>query len=209
MTNIHIHLRCCHGDCRQWNNASDLTFFRRIAEGNLKHINTLRLRQNGRHFADDTFNRIFLNENVWISIKISLKNVPKGPINNIPALVQIMAWRRPGDKPLSEPMMISLMTHICVTRPQWVKHGWSQNAVFLIFLPLFCSVCYDFSEDTWSLLYTSGGGLRSQKASCWVMNQLLLRAVQDHFIEVRIHREDEKAWFDLFSINQYEINLHW
>ena len=32
-----------------------------------------------------------------------------------------MAWRRPGDKPLSEPMMVRLVTHICVTRPQWVK----------------------------------------------------------------------------------------
>ena len=32
-----------------------------------------------------------------------------------------MAWRRPGDKPLSEPMMVSLPTRICVTRPQWVK----------------------------------------------------------------------------------------
>ena len=40
--------------------------------------------------------------------------------NNIPALVQIMAWRRPGDKPLSERMIVSLLTHICVTRPQWV-----------------------------------------------------------------------------------------
>ena len=51
-------------------------------------------------------------------IKNSLKFVPKGPINDIPALVQIMAWRRPGDKPLSEPMLVSLPTHICVTRPQ-------------------------------------------------------------------------------------------
>ena len=84
-------------------------------------INTLRPRQNGRHFADDTFKRIFLNENVRISIKISLTFVPEGPINNISALVQIMAWRRPGDKPLSEPMMTSLPTHICVTRPQWVN----------------------------------------------------------------------------------------
>ena len=50
----------------------------------------------------------------------SLKFVPKGPINNYPSLVQIMAWRRSGDKPLSEPMMVSLLTHICVTRPQWV-----------------------------------------------------------------------------------------
>ena len=45
---------------------------------------------------------------------------PKGPINNIPALVHMMAWRRPGDKLLSEPMSVSLLTHICVTRPQWV-----------------------------------------------------------------------------------------
>ena len=68
-------------------------------------INTLRPRQNGRHFPDDIFKRIFLNENVRILLKISLKFVPKGPINNIPALVQMMAWRRTGDKPLSEPMM--------------------------------------------------------------------------------------------------------
>ena len=62
----------------------------------------------------------FLEWKWWIPIKISLKFVPKGQINNIPALVKIMAWRRPGDKPLSEPMMVSLPTHICVTRPQWV-----------------------------------------------------------------------------------------
>ena len=84
-------------------------------------VNTLRPRQNGRHFADDMFKCIFLNENVWIPIEISLKFVPKGSINNNPALFWIMAWRRPGDKPLSEPMMVSSLTHICVTRPQWVK----------------------------------------------------------------------------------------
>ena len=50
-------------------------------------FNTLRLRQNGRHFPDDIFKCIFLNENVLISIKISLKFVPKGQINNITALV--------------------------------------------------------------------------------------------------------------------------
>ena len=43
--------------------------------------NTLRSRQNGRHFADDTINRIFVNENVRISIEFSLKFAPKGPIN--------------------------------------------------------------------------------------------------------------------------------
>ena len=55
---------------------------------------------------------IFFNENVWISINISLKFVPKGAINNMLALVQIMAWCRPGDKPVPEPMMIDLLTYI-------------------------------------------------------------------------------------------------
>ena len=84
-------------------------------------LNSLRSRQNGPHFANDIFKCIFLNKNVWIPIKISLKFVPKGPINNIPALVQIMDWRRPGNRPLSEPMLVSLLTHNCVTRPQWVN----------------------------------------------------------------------------------------
>ena len=39
---------------------------------------------------------------------MSLEFVPRGPINNIPKLVQVMAWRRPGDKPLSEPVMVSI-----------------------------------------------------------------------------------------------------
>ena len=83
-------------------------------------LNTLRPRQNGRHFADDIFKCIFLNENVLIPIQIPLKFIPKGLINNIPLLVQIMTWRWPGDKPLSEPMMVSLLLHICITRPKWV-----------------------------------------------------------------------------------------
>ena len=95
------------------------------------HLNTLRPRQNGRHFADDTFKRIFLKEKVRISIKISLKFVPKSAIDNIPELFQIMAWRRPGDKPLSEAMMVSVLTHICVARPQWVNVRWPFHRVLL------------------------------------------------------------------------------
>ena len=76
----------------------------------LKHYlcNSLRPRPNRRHFTDDIFKCIF-------------KNVPNVRINNIPALVHIMTRRRPGDKPLSESMIVSLLTHICVTRPQWVN----------------------------------------------------------------------------------------
>ena len=84
-------------------------------------LNSLRPRQNNRLFADDTFKRIFLNKDIRISTKNSLKFVHKGLINNIPALVLIMAWCRPGDKPLSEPMLVTSLTHICVTRPQWVN----------------------------------------------------------------------------------------
>ena len=84
-------------------------------------FNSLRPRLNSRAFADDIFKCIFLNESEWILPSISLKYVLKVRINNIPALVQIMAWRRPGDKPLSETMMFSLLAHICVTRPQWVN----------------------------------------------------------------------------------------
>ena len=105
-------------------------------------INTLGRGQNGCHFADDSFKCIFLNANVWIWNKNSLKLVPKGPIDNILAWVQIMAWRRTGTKPLSEPMVVKLPTHICVTRPQWVNHVlcrthrflecfWSVNTVFI------------------------------------------------------------------------------
>ena len=93
-------------------------------------FNSLRPRQSGCHFSDDIFKCIFLNENVPISIKISLKFVPKGPINNIPALVQIMAWRRPGDMPLSEAMMVNLPTHICVSRPQWVNPFGAEARIF-------------------------------------------------------------------------------
>ena len=60
-------------------------------------------------------------QNVWAPNQIWLKFVDKGLINNIQALVQIMAWSRPGYKSLSEPMMVSLPTIICISQPQWVK----------------------------------------------------------------------------------------
>ena len=86
-----------------------------------KRVNSWRPIQNGQYFTDDIFKCIFFNENIWISNKIALKLVPKGPINNISALVQMMAWWRPGNKPLSEPMMVSLLTHICDNWPQRVN----------------------------------------------------------------------------------------
>ena len=86
----------------------------------LHQIKTLRPSQNQRHFPDIS-KCIFLNENISILIKIYLKFVPMGPINNIPASVQIIAWCQSGDKPLSEQMMVILLTHIYVIRPQLIK----------------------------------------------------------------------------------------
>ena len=60
---------------------------------------------------------------IWILISILLKFVPRISVNNIPATIEIMAWRRPGDRQLSEPMMVSLLTNICVTQTQWVNSG--------------------------------------------------------------------------------------
>ena len=59
----------------------------------------------GCQFADDICKCVFSNENIWISNKISLKFLPRGLINNYPALVPIKPWCWRGDKPLSEPMM--------------------------------------------------------------------------------------------------------
>ena len=60
------------------------------------------------------FQTIFSNAFTWMEIyeiwlKISLRFVPKGPINNIPALIQVIAWRQPGNKPLSDSMMVKFI----------------------------------------------------------------------------------------------------
>ena len=53
-------------------------------------------------------------------LRFHLSFVPTFRFNNIPLRVQMMALRRLSDKPLSEPVMVSLLSHMCVTRPQWV-----------------------------------------------------------------------------------------
>ena len=63
------------------------------------------MKRNGRHFTDNIFKCISFNEDTWILINVTLKFVAEGQINSIPALVQIVAWRQPGNKPLFELMM--------------------------------------------------------------------------------------------------------
>ena len=102
------------------------------------------------------FKCIFLNENIWISIKISLKFVPRGPNNNILALIQIMAWHRLGDKQLSEPFMVRLSTHICISGPQWFK--WQSIMNKSVTFNILNSSRLQFQKD----LY-----LKPRDANCW------------------------------------------
>ena len=95
-------------------------------------VNTLRPRQNDRHFADDISKCISSNKNGIVSINISQNFVPKCSIYNIPALAQINAWRLPGGMPLSEPMIVCILMHICVSRPRWVK--WNTSWPWIVYL---------------------------------------------------------------------------
>ena len=101
-------------------------------------FNSLRPRPNGRHFADDIFKCIFLNEDVSIFIKISLKFIRKGPINTIPAFVKLMAWHWTDDKPLSEPIIVRLPMHICST--------WSQRVNKCLVPKSTWYISYDFKQ---------------------------------------------------------------
>ena len=95
-TKKHLNLTACHKGQRLFQLTTVYFTSLPSAQSNIhQRLNTLRRRPYGRHFQDDIFKCIFLNENVQISIKSSLKFVPWGPINNIPSLVEIMAWRRP------------------------------------------------------------------------------------------------------------------
>ena len=146
--------------CQMICNAIEQRYFLLYSLSFIYYLNTLRPRQNEQLFADDIFKCIFFNENVIISIKISLKFIPKCSINNIPSLVQIMAWCLPGDKPLSEPMMVRLLTHICVTRPQWVKSSWpvyvtSDCLVHVQTLLTCCSLSQSISGDLQTCLLSS------------------------------------------------------
>ena len=113
-------------------------------------INTLKPSQNGCHFINDIFKCIFINENIWISIKITLKFVFKGLINNSPTLIQIIAWCRPGNKPLSEAMIFSLLMHICITQPQYVKeHDYIRSHLLFVINCTWFSIAECVSWEMW------------------------------------------------------------
>ena len=69
--------------------------------------------------SQTTFWKAFSSMNMYdYLLNISVEFALKVPIDSIPTLVQIMAWCISGDRPLSETMTVSLLTHMCVTQPQ-------------------------------------------------------------------------------------------
>ena len=101
-------------------------------------LNTLRWRQNGRQFPDDKFKCISFDENVWISLKMSMKFVPKVRINNITSLVLIMAWCGQATSHYLNQWWFILLTHICVTWPRWV------NSCHVEYIWRIIKICFSF-----------------------------------------------------------------
>ena len=90
-------------------------------------VNIFGPRQKGRHFPNDTSKCIFVKENFWALNRISLKYVPHGKIGNLKTLVQKMAWRRLGYKPLSKPVMAYLAG-------AYMRHSASMSLVCEVFV---------------------------------------------------------------------------
>ena len=108
-----------------WDTLLEVHFNGRLSSHTLLiiiHIfKTFRPKQNGYHFQT-TFSNVFYWLKMYKFILWFHRSLfPNCQIDNIPALVRIMAWCRAGDKQLSEAMMASLLTHICVTWSQWVN----------------------------------------------------------------------------------------
>ena len=103
-------------------------------------VNILRPRQNGRHFADKIFKCTFVNENVWIPIQISLKFVLKCPIDNIPALVQMMAWCQPGEKHYWSRKPLIIGAWYCEAKGHYLNQCWP-----ISWTPL----CRDITIELW------------------------------------------------------------
>ena len=125
--------------------------------------------------------RFFFNETVRILIKISPDFVPTDTINIIPVLVHIMAWRRPGDKPLSRPMMVGLLTHVCATWPQWVKRArWKFPVIQMSSSVYWANITSDDNLEAIFILRWPPG--YHQKWSSIGIPMLKIRRSRDHLI---------------------------
>ena len=120
-----VQLQCCtKTDCSVQNFVNDWTA-EKVYEDKWD-LSRSSLTHRGRDKMAAIFQTTFSNEISWMKmyefrLRFHCSLFLRFQINNTPALDQIMAWHRPSDKPLSEPMVVSSLTHICVDRPQWVN----------------------------------------------------------------------------------------
>ena len=130
---IHISQMSPQLSCGGLNMNSRVTLFFTIRKNRRNYGTgwTSRPRHHCCFFANYFFKCIFSNENAWITPKISLMYVSNVPINSVSALVQIIAWRRPGNRPSSEEIIVSLLAYICVPqngRVLVISHETTQSA---------------------------------------------------------------------------------
>ena len=106
-----------------WEISEATVYFTRVSKPiSRRELHTLRTGQNRRHFADDIFKCIFFNENVSISIMISLNSVPKGSIDNdYPSIGSDNGSVPHKRQPVVLPLRVGLLTHLYITEPQWMK----------------------------------------------------------------------------------------
>ena len=79
--------------------------------------------KNGPHFANEIFKLNFLYEGCGTLTQISMKFVPMGPVDNILALVQKMAWRRIGAPIYIRTNYGLVYGHFCVTKRCFFFHN--------------------------------------------------------------------------------------
>ena len=91
--------------CDMWHVTGELHWTLLMKRQDIGLANSSPLDKMAVILADAIFKYIFLNRNDRILVHISLKYIPRGPIDKKATFVQIMTWRRTGDKPLPEPMM--------------------------------------------------------------------------------------------------------
>ena len=162
----------------------------------------------GQDKMDAIFQKTFSNgfswiKNVWISIKIWFKFVPRGPVSNIPALVQIMAWHRPSDNPLSESMGVSLMTYIGVNRPRQVKQ---------IILPW----CYETTSRnnvtkrfTGNLLFVHLSNIWFMKLASWVHMRTIIPFKEGCWVSDITWSNAELLFIGWTLRNKLKRNWYW
>ena len=173
----------------------------------------------------------FVEWNVKILLKISLKFVPMVWYYNIPSVLQIMAWHWPGDKPLSEPIMVELQTHICVTQPQWVKapgYLYPSCQLYSLYWTNSMQKCYFYCEwhskitlhfaeknnpVVWGLICYLSSFLIQSSHWCAILiaHQLLwqnMEAPVSIFQESPLVGEPRERLFHIHSIHRYQLSAN-